>query len=159
MSNFSDDDLDYTDEPETPQPQQKRQPTEADIRIWRRDAKKWADAEPELTKLQRENLLLRTPGLNALSERQMKALFATHDGELTPESLKATAQDLGFVAPPPPEVPDAEVAAHDRLFRASAGATPAPGDSDALDAAAISQAKSQDEVMAIINARGMGVQE
>ncbi|HUR52874.1 MAG TPA: hypothetical protein VMZ71_02000, partial [Gemmataceae bacterium] len=105
MSDLSDDNLDYDDEPEAPQ-QQKRQPTEADIRIWRRDAKKWADAEPKLTQLERENLLLRTPGLNVLSERQMKALFATHDGEHTPEALRATAQDLGFVQPPPPEVPD-----------------------------------------------------
>ena len=158
MSDYHDDDLD-DDDIETPQPQQRRQPTEAEIRIWRKNAKKWEQAEPELTKLQRENLLLRTPGLADLSDKQMRALFATHDGELTPDALRETATDLGFVAPPPPEVPNEEVAAHDRMFKAAAGATPPPGDSDALDQAAIAAATSPDEVMAIVNARGMGVQQ
>ena len=128
MSDYHDDDLD-DDDIETPQPQQRRQPTEAEIRIWRKNAKKWEQAEPELTKLQRENLLLRTPGLADLSDKQMRALFATHDGDQTPEALRATAQDLGFVAAPPPEVPDAEVQAHQRIAQASQGAdasTPDP---------------------------------
>lgn len=132
--NYDDDQDDL--EPE-PQPQQRRQPTEAEIRMWRRDAKKWADAEPELTKLQRENLLLRTPGLGDLSDKQMKALFATHEGDLTPDSIRATAQDLGFVAPPAPEVPDEEVAAHQRIAAASSGAGAATPDplAGVLDAA------------------------
>jgi hypothetical protein len=145
MSDYFDDNLD-DDEPETSQPQQRRQPTEAEIRIWRKQAKKWEQAEPELTKLQRENLLLRTPGLNSLSERQMKALFATHDGELSPASLRQTAQELGFVAAPPPEVPEEETAAHDRMFRAAAGATPTPG-ADDLDAARIAN-MSEQEILA-----------
>jgi hypothetical protein len=129
MSDFHDDDPDYDDEPETPQPQQRRQPTEAEIRIWRKNARKWEQAEPELTKLQRENLLLRTPGLNDLTPTKMKALFSTHEGEFTPEALRATAEDLGFVQPPPPEVPDQEVQAHQRIAQASQGAdtsTPDP---------------------------------
>lgn len=151
MSTF-DDDYDDDAEPEQDQPPARRGPTEAEIRIWRKEAKKWKEAEPQLTKLQQENLVLRTPGLNALSERQMRALFATHDGEQTPDALRATAQDLGFVAAPEPEVPDAEMAAHQRLIDASAGAasvTPDPLD----DAAKIAQ-MSEQEVLAWARANG-----
>ncbi len=157
MTDFRDDTDDYDEQEQ--QPAKSREYSAGDVRAFRRDAKKWAEAEPELTRLQRENLLLRTPGLDKLSDKQMKALFSTHEGEMTPDSLRASAQDLGFVAPPPPEVPDSEMAAQQRLINASAGASPAPGNQDALDNATIAQANSVEEVMAVVNARGMGVQQ
>jgi hypothetical protein len=122
-----DDNLDNEDD-DTPEAPQKRQPTEAEIRMWRRDAKKYAEAEPELTRLQRENLLLRSDDLKGLSPVQAKALWATHEGDPTPEALRATAQELGFVEAPKPDVPEAEVAAHQRMQQAAEGADPSKPD-------------------------------
>ena len=82
---------------------------------------------------------------------KMKALFSTHEGEYTPDALRATAQDLGFVAPPPPDVPEEETEAHDRMFRASAGASPT---GDAVDDASRIAAMTPDEVIAWAAANG-----
>ena len=48
-----------------------------------------------------------------LNERQVKALLATHEGDMTTEALRATAAELGFIEaddaePVPPEDLDAE---------------------------------------------------
>jgi hypothetical protein len=45
--------------------------------------------------LQRK-LLVHEAGLGSLSEKQTKALYAAHEGDLTADGLKATAKDLGF---------------------------------------------------------------
>ena len=60
-------------------------------------------------------------GLNELNDRQRKALLATHDGDEKPESLLATAVELGFAQapPPPPEQQAAEGA--QRISQAAQG--------------------------------------
>ena len=150
MPDFDDND-DFDDEPEQPPARQRREPTPAEIRIWRNNSRKWEEAESRLTTLERENLLLRTPGLSNLTDRQMKALFATHDGELTPDSLRETAQDLGFVAPPEPDVPEAEAAAHQRTINASAGSDPHQAD----PLASVLAAETQEEFWERARAAGL----
>ena len=70
----------------------------------------------------------------ALSDKQMKALIVSHEGEFTPDALQATAAELGFVPKetpdptPTPETPtavsDAEMQAHQRIAEATAQGTP-----------------------------------
>jgi len=51
----------------------------------------------EVEGLQRK-LLVHEAGLGSLSEKQTKALYAAHEGDLTADGLKSTAKDLfGFV--------------------------------------------------------------
>lgn len=80
--------------------------------------------------LQRENALLKA-GLGELTEKQQRALFASHDGDLTPEKLLETAVELKMAEAPPPKVPEEQQQAHERIAAASGGAgTPVPGGAD-----------------------------
>lgn len=76
-----------------------------------------------------------------------------YEGELTAEAIKAAATEAGFLeAPKPPEqtTPE-ERATHGRIADASAGAISAPP----VDVAAeIAQAKTSEEVMAILQRNG-----
>lgn len=59
-----------------------------------------------------------------LSAKQVKALFASHDGDdFSPEALKATAVELGFAKAEEP-VSDEEREAQERVAAASTGAQP-----------------------------------
>ena len=148
MSNFDDDYED--DEPEAdsgPMRQMRKQ-----IRDLEKQVKASQTAAQEAEQLRRENLILRTPGLNELSDRKIKALFATHDGEFTPDALKATAIDLGWVQPPEPEVPDAEREAHARMEGVATGASSATAHDPVADALS---AGSEDEFWAKAQAAGL----
>lgn len=63
-------------------------------------------AEAKQAKVDAENarreLAFTQAGLTGLSDKQVKALVATHEGEITADALKATATELGFVADKPP---------------------------------------------------------
>lgn len=66
---------------------------------------------------------VRAAGLNHLTERQMKALLAAHDGEFTSDALKTTAVELGFAEPDPDDqAREEEMAAQQRMAQATAGA-------------------------------------
>lgn len=64
----------------------------AENKALREQAERSAQLERELS--------LHRAGLGHLSDKQAKALAAAHDGEYTPEALKATAEELGFGAKP-----------------------------------------------------------
>lgn len=71
-------------------------------------------------------MAIRDAGLE-LNAKQLRALEATHEGEWTPEAIKASAAELGIgaeVTPPPPTpaVPPEEMAAAQRLTNAATGA-------------------------------------
>lgn len=76
-----------------------------------------------------ENTILKA-GLT-LSDKQVNALVASHDGDWTPEAIKETATELGFVkGETPDEAPAAGPTAEDeaaaaRIAEATAGAPPA----------------------------------
>lgn len=124
------------------------------IRTLRQKAERTDLAESEVADLKRE-LVVHKAGLTDLSDKQLKALTAAHEGDWTPEDLKATAVELGFgpqpVAEPPPTGNDpAEMAAMQRT-QAASGGTPQPvlqGD-DALKA---SLAEAWDSPEAIVAA-------
>lgn len=142
-----DDDDDQTDG--SPAIKQLRQ----QVKTLQKELKSRDDATERLANLERENVVLRTPGLGELSDVQRRALFAAHDGELDPKGLRETAEALGFVSPPPPPPTDGEADAHTRAAGAAAGASAGlPGEEQR---AAVLGAKSADEFWRNAEAAGL----
>lgn len=78
---------DPTESDETPDPPKKD---------WRKELEDRAKlAEEKAARAERE-LAFNKAGLTGLSDKQVKALMATHEGDISAESLRATATDLGF---------------------------------------------------------------
>lgn len=119
----------------------------------RKKAAKADKLEPENTSLRMENAVLKA-GLGGLNERQQKALIASHEGDLTPDALKATAAELGFTVETPepetPQVPDDEQAAHQRVADTTGGAQPAEATVTTLEQK-IGQVQSVEELDALIS--------
>lgn len=67
---------------------------------WRKELEGRASAAEQRAADLERRLALSEGGLTGLSEKQVKALLATHDGELTGDALKATATELGFAKAP-----------------------------------------------------------
>lgn len=146
------DDLEHSDDvDQTPTPATES-PVIKDLRKDRDTA--MADAEAA-----KRELTLHKAGLGDLSEKQMKALSAAHEGDWTPDLLKETANELGFgqptnseQTPPEPRIPAAELAAHQRVADASGGQpTPPPDDLGA----AIDATNSPEELHAVLANAGM----
>lgn len=65
-------------------------------RNWRKELEdKAKQAEAKAAELERK-LAFSEAGLTGLSAKQVKALLAAHEGDVTAEAIKATADDLGF---------------------------------------------------------------
>jgi hypothetical protein len=123
-----------------------------DIRNLRDKAKRADTLEADNQRLQRE-LNLSKAGISDLSEKQLKALDAAHDGESTPEALRKTAEELGF-AEPIPETSTEEQQAHQQVQQAASGATK-PGEQSPADQYA--QANTPQEVLDIARRNGVPV--
>lgn len=95
--------------------------TRQQIRAMERDAKQARKAQEELAGMKRELALTRA-GIGDLTERQQKALLATIDGDVTAETARAAAEELGFVQPVAAAEND-DAAAMNRMAQAAAGAT------------------------------------
>ena len=93
------------------------------IRQLRQKAKKADTLEKELSSLRRENLIFRA-GLTDLTDKQIAALAAVHDGDETPDAYRATAEELGYAKPKEPEVPTAETEALNRIDQATVASSP-----------------------------------
>jgi hypothetical protein len=64
---------------------------------WRKELEDQAkQARAEADEAKRELAFTRA-GLTELSDKQVRALLATHEGEITADAIKATANELGFV--------------------------------------------------------------
>lgn len=138
-------------------PDDEQQPDDnAVIRELRQKAGRTEAAESDAQAARRE-LTLHKAGLGTLTDKQMKALTAAHDGDWDAELLKATATELGFVREPDehkdePKVPQEELDAHRRVAAAANGETPAP---DNLDAAM--EAAKDDPVQLMTVLRNAGI--
>ena len=128
-------------------------PAIRELRRKLRDSEK--DAKEAQT-LRTENALLKA-NLGGLSEKQRKAILATHDGELTPEALKATATDLGFIQAgdeaEAPQVTAEEQAAHQRAQEAISTAPASEAHPPSLEER-IAAAKSPEELDQILTSAG-----
>lgn len=129
---------DYDDDPQNDldgddQPEEKyaRIPRKQ-IRSLEKRAKDYDAAQERIAALERR-IALSDAGVSGLSERQQKALLATLDGDITAESVRTAAEELGFVQPAPDAPAAQEQQAMDRMSQASAGATD-PGSEDSVAA-------------------------
>lgn len=117
------DDLELLDDPES---DTHVRLNKADVERLRKAAKQGRQDRKELEGLKRRDAIT-TAGLSDLTEKQRSAL-ATLVEDATPENLRAEAEALGWVQPAPPDpnaVSDAELAAHDQVAAAGAGAASA----------------------------------
>ncbi len=130
------------------------------IRNLRKEAKQ-AKTEKDRADAAVRELTLHKAGLGSLSEMQMKALNAAHEGDWEPESIKATATELGFLhtdtpKPDGPQIPADELASMQRMASAAGGTPPPPSnlDTEAGLMAAIGEAKDEGELKAVLRAAG-----
>jgi hypothetical protein len=120
------DNFDYDDD-------QNEQEHPAERRIREKAEKREADElRAKLAEYERKDAV-RHAGLD-LNDKQLKALWAAHDGDPTPDALKSTAAALGFAKEETPAVSAEEIAAHERVAQAASPATPPPVPASALDA-------------------------
>jgi len=73
-------------------------------RNWRKELEDQAKAAEERAARFERELAFTKAGLDGLSDKQVAALGAVHQGEMTPDALKATAKELGFVTEPAPQM-------------------------------------------------------
>lgn len=128
------------------------------IKQLRQKAERADAAESKAADLERE-LVVHKAGLTTLTDKQLKALSAAHEGDWEPDALKATAAELGFgpqpAQEPEPKIPEAEAAAMQRVANASGGPPPAvlQGD-DALKAALAEAWDSPAQIKAVLAQHG-----
>lgn len=140
------------------------------IRDLRKKADK-ADAAEQRAVAAERKLAVSEAGLT-LNDAQRTALAAVHQGEWNPESVKATAESLGFVKveteqkqtpdPPPAGEGDMTVAqyvrqAQEAMDEAMAGTPPPRISDDDAFAQRIREAKSPEEVLKIASEAGLKV--
>lgn len=130
------------------------------IRDLREKAKEADTAKAEAAAARRE-LTLHKAGLGNLTEKQMKALNAAHEGDWEPESIKATAAELGFLhtddeqKPDGPQIPATELASMQRVQSTSGAQAPPPVPStDAERAAAYAAAETPEQLTAMLREAG-----
>lgn len=133
------------------------QPDESAVVKELRKQLKAAQSEAGTVSELRTELAILKADLGDLSEIQRKALLRTHEGDLTAEALKATAEGLGFVqaqqTEEPPQVPEAEQQQIERAQELTSGAPPAGATAPNVNDE-INNAQSQDEVLAILRREG-----
>lgn len=84
-------------------------PTEADEdqaptkKDWRKELEDRAKLAEERAERAERKVAFTEAGLTGLTDKQVKALVATHEGDMTSDALKATATELGFVKTESPD--------------------------------------------------------
>jgi uncharacterized protein YpuA (DUF1002 family) len=121
------------------------------LRELEKEVKRMKDIEADNTRYKQKDQL-RDSGVN-LTDKQLKALNAAHEGESNPDEWRKTAEELGFVQPEvkTEQTPPADQQAHQQLQAASSGAV-IPGELSSEDAYA--QANSPADVLRIARERG-----
>lgn len=120
------------------------------MRDLRKKAKR-ADALEDENGTLRQKVAILEAGITDLTPAKQKALLAAHEGDLSPEALRATATDLGFIAEekPEPQVSAEEQAAHQAMAEATAAAEPSEAQVKTLQDR-MRAAKSPEELAAIL---------
>lgn len=122
------------------------------IRSMEKKSKQFDKANEELTQMRRELALTRA-GLGDLTERQQKALLANIDGDLTADSARQVAEELGFVQPLV-AASDDDAAALGRMSQASAGASDSGQDDAVARLERVAREGGKDALLAQIAADG-----
>lgn len=138
---------DQYDDEEQPEPQKGPRELRAQIDALNAENARLKEVAERTAQLEAENGLFKA-NLGTLSEAQQKAVLATAD-QMTAEALRSQAELLGFIEPPAPAAPPADIAAHDKIAQVVAGGDgggPNPANYDAE----VSAANSPDELRAIM---------
>lgn len=112
----------------------------------------------EADTLRAENLRLKNEGMIrdaglTLNDRQKAALQAVHVGDWTPDALKQSATELGFITTSP-VVDDPNLSLTDQISDASAGTDAPPASRDVEIDTQLQSATSEAEFMAAYRASG-----
>lgn len=118
------------------------------IRNLREKAKRTEAAESKLKRYEKRDEL-RNAGID-LTDKQLTALLATHDGADTVDDFRKTAEELNFVKPPE-ETPTEEQNAHKQVQNAALGAV---NKGELAGKELYAQANSKEEVLAMVRASG-----
>lgn len=121
-------------------------PVIRDLRKKAKEADRFAVENAQLKK----DLILHQAGLNSLSEKQLKALTAAHDGDWTSDGIKATATELGFYSTPQPAASSEPENSPDPAMQRVDAATGTPAQPPPDLDAKIRAATTPGEVMALL---------
>jgi hypothetical protein len=129
------------------------------IRGLEEKAKRADELERQVEQLTRESVFAQA--LAGIDHPGLSYFKSGYDGDLTPEAIRQAALEAGFghepatepdqPTPPPGTPQPSDLAAHQRMAAAQAGAAPAPP-FDPIEA--MNQAQTVEEVMAIVEAHG-----
>ncbi len=122
----------------------------SDLRNLRKAAKERSDLAARLAAQERE-LAFAKAKLD-LDDPKIEYFVKGYDGDLTPDAIRAKAEEAGFLAAQKQQPPADEVTAQRRIANASSGATETP---DPNLAELIGQAQTQEEVMKLITQAGL----
>lgn len=142
MSDFIDSDVTEADEES---PRGLRKQLEQELQAKR-------DAESRAARAERE-LAFAKAGID-LQDQRMSYFVKGYDGEVDAEKIRQAAVEAGFLGQPEPSVPAEELTQHQQVANLTAGAQPTDFDSDAEYASALAQARSKEEVLALMDKFG-----
>lgn len=128
--------------------------TRQQIRAMERDAKQARQATERATELERELAFARVGA--EFTERQQKALMASVEGDLTTDSIRAAAEELGFLAP---SVKTDDTAASERIANAASGSPSETTDDPLARLYRADREGGKDGILAELRARGVSVVE
>jgi len=142
MSDFSESDDQYDEEPRGLRKQIEEQ------------AAKAREAEARAAAAERE-LAFAKAGLD-LSDPKIGYFTRGYDGDADPEKIKAAALEAGFIGSQEPAntIPPEELAQHQAAANLAAGASATPPDENAEYQAAMAAARSKDEALALMDRYG-----
>jgi hypothetical protein len=126
------------------------------IRQMEKDAKEARKAREEADSLRRELAFTRA-GVGDLTERQQKALFATIDGDITPDAVRTAAEELGFAKPAADTAESAEQQQMQDMAQASAGAQEPGSEDDVARLLRADREGGRDAVLAELQRNGVAI--
>lgn len=119
----------------------------------RKQEAKAREAEARAAAAERE-LAFAKAGL-PLSDPKMSYFVKGYDGELAPEAIRSAAEAAGFLGPVVEETaPPEDLAQIQKIASLASGSTPSPPDEDAEYLTKLGQARSRDEILAIMRQHG-----
>lgn len=142
MSDFIDSDVTEADEES---PRGLRKQLEQELQAKR-------DAESRAARAERE-LAFAKAGID-LQDQRMSYFVKGYDGEIDSEKIKQAAVEAGFLGTPEPSVPDDELTQHQQVANLTAGAQTTDFDSNAEYASALAQARTKEDVLALMDKFG-----
>lgn len=144
-------DNDFLNDDDEPQPNGPRQLREAMRRAQEQATEAAARAEAA-----ERRATFAEAGLTSLTPAQRTLLSKGYEGDMTPEAIRAFAQEAGFLAPPPPaDIPDDSADAQSRIAAAAGTAAPVPTADARIAELEAAAAQGKDALEAQMRKHGM----